>query len=243
MRNNSDDRLDVMLNGAPRASETSDPEGEALASVARALRGLASADAAQLDDGEVRALVRMRSKIRAERAVLAERERSRSERWALPSIFGTGGAFRGALAAAVVVAGIALAVGPGRLAEPVRAAARTLGLSSQSSTKVEAPLLGSAIDPAASGKVKGEQRPDRTRLSLEVEDVSTSGPHAVRVTRSGVPVPGAPVSIDVDALGAGQVELNTQDGATGVPVVQTGDLVEVLDANGDVILSATLVSK
>lgn len=115
-----------------------------------------------------------------------------------------------------------------------------------SSVKVEvrlAPATGVGED-LASGKAKGEQRPDRLRFAVEVEDVSNStGAHAVRVTRGGTPVADtAGLAVNVDALGFGELELNTQDGQVS-PLVQAGDLVEVLNPANEVILSGVLALK
>jgi hypothetical protein len=138
----------------------------------------------------------------------------------------------------VVVAAVALlALAGGLSLNAVRASG---GITS---TKAEASLQANTVDPLASGKAKSEQRTDRTRFSVEVEDVSTSGPHAVHISRSGSEILNSPVSVDVDALGFGELELNTQDGAVNVPVVLAGDLVEVSNPGGTVVLSTTLAPK
>lgn len=141
------------------------------------------------------------------------------------------------LAAAVAVIGVAGAIG----------LTAVLAGGSGTSVKAEVRLQSNSIDPLASGKAKSEQRTgtssDRTRFSVEVEDVSSAGAHSVRITRSGVEIANSPVSVTVDALGFGELELNTQDGAVNVPVAVVGDFVEVLNPNGVVILSGTLVAK
>lgn len=101
----------------------------------------------------------------------------------------------------------------------------------------------STADPLASGKAKSEQRPDRTRSAVEVEDMATTGAHAVKISRGGVEIANWPVTLNVDALGFGELELNTQDGATNVPAAIAGDLVEVLGPDSVVILSGTLAPK
>jgi hypothetical protein len=101
-------------------------------------------------------------------------------------------------------------------------------------------------DALASGKAKSEQRTGgtpRTRFAIEVEDVSWQpGPYSVRITHAGTPVADSPVTLDVDSFGAGELELDTQDGAT-VPVAVAGDVVEVLDASSTPIASGALVAK
>ncbi len=240
--NRESDRLDAALEARTPVAEH-DARMEGLTSIASALRDVSATGAASLEDGEERALRRLRAAVRARQAQPTGIETH--PRWRMPRLqLAQPAIARIALAAAVVVVGVAIIAGPGNLADPVRAAARTLGLSSQPSTKVEVRLAATSADPLASGKAKGEQRSDRTRFSLEVEDVSSAGAHSVRITRGGAPVTdSAGLSINVDALGAGQLELNTQDGATHVPVVQAGDLVEVLSPSGEVILSETLLAK
>ncbi|MBI5288739.1 MAG: hypothetical protein HY873_07175 [Chloroflexi bacterium] len=115
------------------------------------------------------------------------------------------------------------------------------------STKAEVRLdvVDTANNALASGKAKSEQRPDRTRFSIEAEDVQTEpGAYQVRITRNGSPVAdSAGITLNVDTLGFGETELNTQDGDT-VPTVLSGDLVEVLDPTGTtVILSGVLAPK
>ena len=143
------------------------------------------------------------------------------------------------LAAAVAVIGVAGAIG----------LTAVLAGGSGTSVKAEIRLQSNSVDPLASGKAKSEQRTgtssDRTRFSVEVEDVSSAGAHSVRILRGdpAVEIANSPVSVTVDALGFGELELNTQDGAANVPVAVVGDFVEVLNPNGVVILSGTLVAK
>jgi hypothetical protein len=232
--------LEAALEGRSAAPKR-DPETVALISAARALRDAAAADRAMLFGGEDRALLRLRSTLRAQRTNITPihtRMRTAPHRPLFRPAFA-----RVAMAAAVLIVGAALVAGPGSLGDPMRAAARTLGLSGVTSTKVEAPMGASTVDPLASGKAKGEQRTDRTRFAVEVEDASTSGPHSVRITRGGVEIALSPVTVDVNALGFGELDLNTIDGATNVPVALAGDLVEVMNPNGDVILSGTLQAK
>ena len=238
MRTHKYTKLDEQLAGRSAVEDT-----DALVHTAQAVRQAFAPQSANLDDGLERARARLRTTVRSQRMrdLVDAQQPAPSRRWSLHLSRPT--AARVGFAAAALFVGAWMVTGMGSPLEPARVAARSLGLSSSSSAKVEKRLQPTAIDPLASGNAKGEQRTDRTRFSVEVEDVSTAGTHAVRITRNATPIANSPVSLDVTTLGAGQLELNTQDGATGVPVVQAGDLVEVLDSNGDVILSATLVSK
>ena len=140
---------------------------------------------------------------------------------------------------AVAVAVIAIAGGIGYNA--VRASG-----GSPPSVKAEIRLQSTSDDPLASGKAKSEQRTGRTRFSIEVEDVSTDGAHSIRITRSATPIANSPVSVMVDTLGFGELEMNTQDSPSGtlIPEAIAGDLVEVLrPVDGVVILSGTLCLK
>jgi len=138
---------------------------------------------------------------------------------------------------AVAVAVIAIAGGIGYSA--VRAGGST------PSVKAEIRLQSTSDDPLASGKAKSEQRTGRTRFSIEVEDVSTDGAHSIRITRSATPIANSPVSVTVDTLGFGDLEMNTQDSPPGtlIPEAVAGDLVEVLNPDNVVILSGTLCLK
>lgn len=232
--------LEAALEGRSAAPKR-DPETLALISAVRVLRDAAAADGAMLLGGEERALLRLRGTLRAQHTNITPIRASvpyAPHRPRFRPAFA-----RVAMAAAVLVVGAALVAGPGSLGDPMRAAARTLGLSGVTSTKVEARLGGNTIDPLASGKAKGEQRTDRTRFAVEVEDASTNGPHIVHITRGGIEIALSPVIVDVDALGFGELDLNTQDGAVNVPVALVGDLVEVMNPNGDLILSGTLQTK
>jgi hypothetical protein len=234
-----DDELEGRASGAGHDAET-----DLLASLAHSIRFSAAEEMRmRYGDGEGRALQRLRSATQAQRASVTSI--ASHPRWRMPRVQFPQPVFaRVAMAAAVIIVGTALVAGPGALGAPLSAAARTLGLSGSSSTKAEAPLAPAAGNPLASGRAKSEQRTDRTRFALEVEDASTTGTHAVRVTRRGATVDNtAGLTIKIDSFGAGELEMNTQDGATGVPVVLAGDLVEVVDGDGNVILSGTLQPK
>ena len=147
-----------------------------------------------------------------------------------------------ALAAAAVLA-LVVAVQPAIVTGPVEAA---FGLSGGSSgVKAEGRLASvDAADALASGKAKSEQRSDRTRFSVEVEDVASQpGTFAVRLLRDGAPVDGsAGLAIVVDTFGFGDLNLDSRDGDP-VPAAQAGDVVEVVNGDGATILRATLAAK
>jgi len=126
------------------------------------------------------------------------------------------------LLAAVLVSVIAAAAVALVLTNPFGA-----GAGHTDQTKLIAELTATNADPLASGKTKWEERfngavLERRRTSTEVEDVSTTGDHEVRVTRSGSPV--ATMTVSVDALGFGDLDLDSRDGDT-VEVFAVGDLV------------------
>ncbi len=139
----------------------------------------------------------------------------------------------------LVVAIAALAVAGGVGLNAVRAS------GGGTSVKAEVRFGASTVDPLASGKAKSEQRPDRTRFAVEVEDMATTGAHSVRISRGGAEIANSPVTLNVDALGFGELELNTQDGALTVPEAVAGDLVQVFSPSPDsqLILEGTLAPK
>ncbi|WP_457652693.1 hypothetical protein [Rhodocaloribacter sp.] len=106
--------------------------------------------------------------------------------------------------------------------------------------RLEVGLNATDADPLASGKAKFESRTDRdrSRFSTEVEDVSLDGDGEVVVSRDGVEVLRATIMI---ANGFG--DLNMDSRRDDVPAMLEGDLVEVFNADGVLILSATLVPK
>jgi hypothetical protein len=124
-------------------------------------------------------------------------------------------------------------------------AVRASGGASTVDVKAEAQLTFPS-DPLADGKAKSEQRTGtttRTRFAVEVEDVSWApGSYTVRIKRAGSEIADSPVTLDIDTLGAGELELDTQDGAT-VPVAVFDDTVDILNALATPIASGTLVAK
>lgn len=105
-------------------------------------------------------------------------------------------------------------------------------------TRLEVRLSATAEDPLASGTAKFESRSTtRKTFSTEVEDVSTSGPGTVVVSRAGTTLMEATINID----GVGFGDLNMRGAA--VADLLEGDLVEVFNAGGTRILSGTLAVK
>lgn len=235
---NQSSRLDARL-GATGAPQDEHDALTPLVEVAEALRRTAALDAPSASAIDA-ASDRLRAAVRQQRAAMPAVARPANA----PIRFMRSPYARFALSAAAALLVVGFAVRPSAMMRPAYAFGALF--SGESSTKVEVrlvPAVGVGED-LASGRAKGEQRPDRTRFAVEVEDVSnSSGLHSVRVTRAGVPVPdSAGLTMNVDALGFGELELNTQDGDT-VPVVLAGDLVEVLNPASEVILSGTLVTK
>ena len=95
-------------------------------------------------------------------------------------------------------------------------------------TKLEGRLSGTSL---ASGKAKFEERADRVRFSVQVEDMSSDGNFTVAVN-------GAEVSTITVAGGLGDLNLDTRDGES-VPSLKAGDDVEV-SSGGVVILFGDL---
>lgn len=101
-------------------------------------------------------------------------------------------------------------------------------------TRLESRLTATSAEPLASGKAKFEMRDDRVRFSTEVQDVAVA--QQIEVVVAGMSLG----TVAIDALGGADLNLDSRDGDT-VPVLQDGDLVEVFDTNGNIlILSGTL---
>jgi outer membrane biogenesis lipoprotein LolB len=99
-------------------------------------------------------------------------------------------------------------------------------------TRLEAALVGTSSTPAASGKARWEQRSDRTRFKLEVENTTTSGQHVVKVNGAAV------TTVSVNG-GKGEIELDSRHGDI-IPTMQAGDRVAVFSPEGDVIAEGVL---
>jgi hypothetical protein len=106
--------------------------------------------------------------------------------------------------------------------------------------RLEAKLNATDADPLASGKGKYESRTGgaRSRFSTEVEDVSVDGSGEVVVSRAGVEV-----LREVIEIAGGFGDLNLDSRRDVIPTMLEGDLVEVFNADGVLILSAVLIPK
>lgn len=102
-------------------------------------------------------------------------------------------------------------------------------------TRLEGRLAGTKTAPMASGRARWEERPDRRKFNTQVEDLTASGAYGVKV--NGVSVATVTVS-----SGRGEVELDSRRGDT-VPVMHVGDMVEVLNPAGDVVVRGVLAGR
>ncbi len=95
-------------------------------------------------------------------------------------------------------------------------------------TKLRVRLTSTAADPLASGSAKFEMRPDRIRFSTECEDVASAS--NIRVVAGGNDMGTLPI-----VAGFADLNLDSRDGDT-VPVLSVGDLIEVFNTNGNVLI-------
>ncbi|MEK9135861.1 MAG: hypothetical protein AAB393_01955 [Bacteroidota bacterium] len=93
-------------------------------------------------------------------------------------------------------------------------------------------LAATPADPLASGNAKWENRAGRMKFSTEVEDVRTNGAHEVKVN-------GSRVGFVVVNLGLGDLNLDSKLGHR-VPAMQSGDVVDVFNTAGTLILTGTV---
>ena len=108
-------------------------------------------------------------------------------------------------------------------------------------------LMASMVDPFSSGHADFDQRPDRTRFSVEVDNITKPGIGIVVVTRnagttSQETILQAQIAIVGDPLQGtafGNLSLDSRLGDS-VPVMIIGDTVNVLNASGDLVLKGTL---
>ncbi|MFN0158086.1 MAG: hypothetical protein ACKVRP_08470 [Bacteroidota bacterium] len=101
-----------------------------------------------------------------------------------------------------------------------------------SEMRLEGRLGATASGAKASGKATWEERSSRRKFSTEVEDVSSKGKHAVNVNGKTIGY------VNVTA-GFGDLNLDSRFGHK-VPVLKSGDIVEVLNPDGVLILSGTM---
>lgn len=93
---------------------------------------------------------------------------------------------------------------------------------------ITASLAATTVDPLASGTARWESRPDRITFTCEVEDVTTSGSHEVRVN-------GVTVGCVNVAAGLGDLDIDSRNGDS-IPTMNVGDRVQVLNQSGRVTL-------
>lgn len=117
------------------------------------------------------------------------------------------------------------------------ALAARAGNASQTSVKLEGALTASSVVPLASGKATYEARSDRTKLSVEVEDLRNVQNVQVRVNGAVVG------TARVNALGTADLNLDSRLGAA-VPKLSAGALVQVYNAaTGQLLVSGSLRSR
>jgi len=114
--------------------------------------------------------------------------------------------------------------------------AEALSKAFSSEIRLETRLMATAADRLASGNAKFEVRPDRTRFSVEVEDVSTRGNHEIKINGTSVDL------FVMVNLGVGDLNLDSRDGDT-VPELKSGDVVQVFNLDGTLILRGMLGSR
>ena len=99
-------------------------------------------------------------------------------------------------------------------------------------TRLVASLRATAADPLASGTARWESRPDRVTFTCEVEDVTTTGSHEVRVN-------GVSVGFVNVVAGLGDLNMDSRNGDI-IPTMNAGDRVQVRNPSGRVILKGIL---
>jgi hypothetical protein len=106
-------------------------------------------------------------------------------------------------------------------------------------TRLRAKLTGQAIQgttPEGSGDFRSES--GRTRLQVEVEHVNLPAGTVLTVSiQSGANAPVQVGTITLSATGFGELELDSQHGAT-VPAVLTGDVLSVSNAGTAILAGA-----
>ncbi len=108
-------------------------------------------------------------------------------------------------------------------------------------------LMASMVDPLSSGHADFDQRPDRTRFRVDVDNITEPGIGTVVVTRNtGIPSQETILQVHIAIVGDplqgtafGNLSLDSRLGDS-VPVMMIGDTVNVLNASGALILRGTL---
>jgi len=107
------------------------------------------------------------------------------------------------------------------------------GITSIEDVRLEAGLAATVADPLASGTARWESLTDRVTFTCEVEDVTTSGNHEVRVN-------GVVVGFVNVVAGFGDLNMDSRDGDS-IPTMNVGDRVQVRNPSGRVILRGRLI--
>jgi hypothetical protein len=102
--------------------------------------------------------------------------------------------------------------------------------------RLRADLNPTAAGGMADGHADWRSRGGRRQFSIEVEDVQRDGVGRARVVRAGTVVWTRSITI---SGGFADLNLDTQNGQA-VPSLQAGDVVQVRDSSGTLILRGTL---
>ena len=108
-------------------------------------------------------------------------------------------------------------------------------------------LIASMVEPLSSGHADFDQRPDRTRFRVEVDNITEPGIGVVVVTRNaGTPSQETILQVQIAIVGDplqgtafGQLSMDSRLG-DHVPIMIIGDTVNVVNASGDLVLKGTL---
>ena len=101
-------------------------------------------------------------------------------------------------------------------------------------------LAGGAIagkTPEGSADFRMETAKNRSRLNVEVEDVNLPQGTMLQVSITHAGATSSIGTITLNGFGEGELELNSQDGAT-VPAIVAGDIVTVSNAGAAILTGA-----
>jgi len=107
---------------------------------------------------------------------------------------------------------------------------------SKTETRLRTQLIGSAISgvtPSGNADFRSDSR-GRMRLNVEVEHVNLPQGSTLTVTITHAGASTTAGVITLNAVGFGELELNSQDGEA-VPAVQSGDVVTVMNGASAVL--------
>jgi plastocyanin len=107
-------------------------------------------------------------------------------------------------------------------------------LAKDDRTELEAEL----INPSGKddGTAKFEQRDDRTTFSIEIEDQDENSSFSIKVDGSSLG------TFKTDDSGFADFNLDSRDG-DAIPSITSGSIIEVIDSNGNVILSGKMIGE